>query len=921
MIPGTISHYRTIKMLSAGGMGEVYLAQDVRLGRLVALKLLPARFTQDQDRLRRFKLEARAASSLNHPNILTVYEIGQVDSIYYISMEFIDGETLRRRMDSDRLRMSDVVEIGTQVAAALAVAHAAGIVHRDIKPENIMLRRDGYAKVVDFGLAKLTEDLTEQGAASDAATILKLDTGPEIIMGTVNYMSPEQLRRQKLDGRADIWSLGVVLYEMIAGRPPFEGRTSHDVIASILEREPEPLLNRVSDVPVQLSGIVMKMLRKDRQERHQHTRDLLLDLKQFGRELEFGAGPGMPVERASTPGTVAITDRKEAEIVSTHEISKRPVSRIERLIVRTSCHKAAMAITLLAVVIIAALVLYLARHEGTISDPGIVEAFSSIEIARIPYTEKAIRVAISPDGKYLAYVESDGGRESIWVRQLGTQHGDQPGMLLPPADVQYYGLTFSHDGTYIYYIAVERTKVGVLYRVDILKGAAVEVVRNVDSPVTLSPDGTRLAFIRYNPNQAADVLIVANADGTEEEMLATRKRPEFFTSIVGPEWSPDGKVVACGAGSDTRGSYRGVVAVSLENGSEAEITPERWMSIGRFAWLGDASGLILPAAERGASTDKQIWCIPYPTGAPRRVTQDPSNYIGVRLTKDSKVIATVQTSKVSNFYVVSEGKNERVRKITSWTFGGYDLSLTPEGSLLYVSQSSGNMDLWVMDRDGQKERQLTFDPGSDRSPTASPDGRYIVFCSNREGSFNVWRMDSDGRNLKQLTDGSDANNPHCSPDSKWVIYSGSDRSGTTALWRVPMEGGDPERLTSIPVKTPLVSPDGKLIAFSYWEEAEKADKVGIIKFDGGELMKTFGISPSVFRWAADGGGVTYVDNRGGASNIWRQALGGGAPQKITEFKELEIYSFDWSKDGRLLVCERGASYSSAVLIKDHGNAE
>jgi len=281
-----LGRYEIHSQLGAGGMGEVYLARDTKLERTLALKVLPAEVAADRNRMSRFVQEAKAASALNHPNILTIYEIDEVDQFHFIAAEFIDGETLRQKMKSTSLTLSDVLDVGAQIAGALAAAHAAGIIHRDIKPENIMLRRDGLVKVLDFGLAKLSERLPPDSVDTEAPTTFKTDPG--IVLGTAVYMSPEQARGLEVDARTDVFSLGVVLYETVAGRLPFEGSTSSEVVSSILgDKEPQPLARYSSEVPDELERIVSKALRKNRDERYQTMRDMLLDLKSLKQELEF----------------------------------------------------------------------------------------------------------------------------------------------------------------------------------------------------------------------------------------------------------------------------------------------------------------------------------------------------------------------------------------------------------------------------------------------------------------------------------------------------------------------------------------------------------------------------------------------------------------------------------------------------------
>ncbi|HYE66613.1 MAG TPA: protein kinase, partial [Pyrinomonadaceae bacterium] len=357
MIPQTISHYSILKKLGAGGMGEIYLAQDTRLGRPVALKLLPSAFTKDEDRLRRFEQEARAASALNHPNILTIFEIGQVDGTHYIATEFIDGETLRQRLTGARIKLGEALEIAIQVASALAAAHAAGIVHRDIKPENIMVRNDGYIKVLDFGLAKLTDPLGPT-VDPEAATRALVDTDPGVVMGTACYMSPEQAQGRAVDGRTDIWSLGVVLYEMVTGHAPFEGATKSHLIVSILEKEPPLLAQYVREVPAELERIVSKALRKDREERYQVVKDLALDLKSLKQELEFEAKLERSVSPEMSGATTARSGAHGAAETSVQTAARsseaqalHPTSSAEYLVSELKRHKRGAIIALMAVVI------------------------------------------------------------------------------------------------------------------------------------------------------------------------------------------------------------------------------------------------------------------------------------------------------------------------------------------------------------------------------------------------------------------------------------------------------------------------------------------------------------------------------------------------------------------------------------------
>ena len=335
-----VGHYQIIRPLGKGGMGEVYLASDAKLGRKVALKLLPAEFTGHKERLRRFIQEAKTASSLNHPNIITIHEIGEAEGVQFIATEFIDGQTLKQRMKHARMKLPEILDVSIQTANALQAAHAAGIVHRDIKPENIMLRPDGYVKVLDFGLAKLTEKShLSTPADSEIDTIAKAQTVPGTVLGTVKYMSPEQARGQVLDQRTDVFSLGIVLYEMAANRIPFAGATRMDTLVSILEKDPVPLDQYAPEVPPEFQRIISKALRKDREERYQTIKDLLIDLKSlkedltFAQKLQRSQPPQSRVGPATTPAsTEAMTTDQQAAVATDGQLPQKAVSRNRRIL-------------------------------------------------------------------------------------------------------------------------------------------------------------------------------------------------------------------------------------------------------------------------------------------------------------------------------------------------------------------------------------------------------------------------------------------------------------------------------------------------------------------------------------------------------------------------------------------------------------
>ena len=384
----TIGHYQIVSLLGAGGMGEVYLAEDMTLGRKVALKLLPADFSRDTDRVRRFQQEARAASALNHPNIVTVHEIAHVDDRHFIATEFIDGETLRERIRGDpgdgsgkRLSIGEVLNIGIQIADALAAAHEAGIVHRDIKPENIMVRRrDGYIKVLDFGLAKLTPVGFGDDLDREAATRPRVKTSAGLVMGTVSYMSPEQTRGEKVDARTDIWSLGVVLYELVAGHAPFDRPTPSEIIAAILDRDPPPLTNYVREIPSEFGRIVRKALMKDRGQRYQTAKDLLFDLRHLQHCWEAEKEIDLSSSRKA----------RDTQPTGTGHPSIGKALNAQYLLRAIVNPKAALFIAVLAIILVIAAVAY--RSYYTTGRPAIDS------IAVLPF----VNVSGDPNTEYLS---------------------------------------------------------------------------------------------------------------------------------------------------------------------------------------------------------------------------------------------------------------------------------------------------------------------------------------------------------------------------------------------------------------------------------------------------------------------------------------------------------------------------------------
>ena len=918
-----IGSYEVVSFISRGGMGEVYLAQDKRLGRKVALKLLPATFTTDDDRLRRFEQEARAASALNHPNIITIYEITKAAGSQVIATEFVEGETLRSRLVRSPLSLAETLNIAIQVADALSAAHKAGIIHRDIKPENIMLRPDGYVKVLDFGLAKLSEQASPVVAAE--APTLQVRTGSGIVIGTAGYMSPEQARGLSVDHRSDIFSLGAVIYEMLARRKPFEGETPSDTMAAILKTEPPALARIAKATPSELIRIVNKSLRKDREERYQVVKDLWLDLKALRQDLEFQDKLDRSVGTEGDATAIMPGGEPTATLSGPRATSSRSaISNIsDSISLEIKRHKIGAALTLLAALIIVGagsfgIYRWLNKKEQ-------VAHFWDIKLNRLTNSGNAIDATISPDGKYIVYVLSDRSRQSLYIRQVSTANDKE---IVAPAPVGYFGITFSPDGNDLYYAIKANLDAGTLYRVPVLGGVPVKLMEGIDGPISFSPDGKQFVFIRGNyPNQGESALVIANSDGSGERNLVVKKTPERLNQIffAGPAWSPDGKMIASSVARF--GGRSRVLGFSVADGSERELSTESWPFAGRVHWLPDMTGILVVAGE--SPIGAMLWIISYPDGKLRRVTNDLNSYRSIALTEDGQKLVSVQSQGLVNLWVVPEGEASKAIRLPTgnvsnfFSSTGSNLSWTPDGRIVFVSNESGNAAVWITNQDGTNRKQLTANTAANVSPVVTSDGRYVVFGLWQDGKRNLWRMNLDGSNPIKLTPGPSDSFPTLTPDSRWVIYTAYEAPKPT-LWKVSIDGGTPVRITDHVVGTAAVSPDGKFIAYTYPESRDPfapANRIEVIPIDGGPPTHTFQISASgtvstVIQWASDSKSIFYSVNASNVSNIWSQPLDGGPQKQVTHFDDLLITAFSWSSDGKQLACTRGSLLRDAVLITD-----
>ncbi len=935
-----VGRYEIQSHIGSGGMGEVYLANDTELGRPAALKFLPTEVAADPRRMTRFMQEARAASALNHPNILTVYDIGQTEEgLRYFASEFVDGATLREHLKTHRMKLGEMLDVCAQVASALVAAHAAGIVHRDIKPENVMVRRDGYVKVLDFGLAKVSGRPTG-GVDSEAATRALVLTEEGTMMGTVSYMSPEQASGGEVDARTDVWSLGVVLYEMLTGHLPFKGKSASHTIVSILDDEPPPLSKYLADAPEALQEVVTDALSKDRDARFQTAKQLLAKLQRLQRRLEVSQQLDQTVspDASSLSGEGAtrsggglsartLPARHQTTVRSRDGLSAPAAPSVEFADARSRGRGLrTFVIAALALALVAGLAFGAYRLSGRWRTQGRAPfaSLSSMKLTKVPASGATLSAAVSPDGRYAARIVWEGGRHSLRLRQLATT--SERTLVPPDPNVFLLGPpTFSHDGSYVYYVAAKRGQLfRELFRVSLLGDDPQKLVYDIDSAATLSPDGKRLAFRRHMPKTSEDLLVVTNTDGTQEQTLASYKSPQRIDS---PAWSPDGKAIAYVVnGTDAEGYYVHMDSVGVSDGQVTKVSRERWRTMFSLAWLSDSSGLIVAARDRASlpSTPMQLWYVAHPTGEAQKITNDLNNYVGVSLTADSRTLLAKQGRDTANIWLAPNGDAARARQLTTDGANGFSgMSWLPDGRMVYDSDASGNTDVWVMDADGTGARQLTFDPYTDSGASVTPDGRYIFFRTNRGVGWGIWRMSTDGSNAREIVrnvDNVQGMGLQITPDSRWVYYMSRDETAKPAVWRVSVEGGEPVKVLNERAGYVRLSPDGQTLFSTYQApEPDAPTKIYLFSAETGAPLRELDAPPEMQDtrdWSPDGQAIDYVAVADGVANLWRLPTGGGKPRQLTDWKSDFIYRFAWSRDGRALAVSRGTSSTDLVLIQD-----
>lgn len=855
-----VGPYEIVGWLGAGGMGEVYRARDPRLGREVAIKVIPESFAQDASRLHRFEQEARAAGQLNHPNILTVYDVGTHQGAPYVVSELLEGESLGSRLRGAPLASRKAIDYARQTAEGLAAAHDKGIVHRDLKPDNLFVTSEGRLKILDFGLAKLTQP------ADDARYTGPLtETGPGTVMGSAGYMSPEQVRGENVDHRSDIFSFGAVLYEMVTGHPAFTRETAADTMAAILKEDPpEP---SSAPFPPALGRIVTHCLEKAREARFQSAHDLAFDLQAL-----------VGTSGAESPAVGVTAPRR---------------------------WRTALGIAVVLLSLLTAVASWLTRRSAPADSP-----LANARFSRFTDWEGAEGNAeISPDGRFVAFLADRAGQFDIWVSQVGTERFVNLTPDIPPLAPAHIlrRLGFSGDGAEIWF---NRSRGIVL--MPMTGGTPRAFLSGGPNFPSWSPDGFRIVYSRVD---RSDSLFIADRTGADaREILAPREG----THNHNPVWSPDGQWIYFVHGllrkldhTDDMDVWR----IRASGGSPERLTRQK-TAVTFLAPLDPRTLLYVARAEDRSGP--WLWSLDVESKATRRVSSGLDQYTSVASSRDGRrVVATVARPSANLGRVPlldrlagdsdAEPYPLPTARALAPRFGGK--------SLFYLSSRGSGDGLWrVLDGQALEIRQGAEGELSE-PPAVSPDGLRVAVVLGKEGKQHLAIMSADGTDSRTLAASIDIQGTaDWSPDGKWIVAGGSDAQGP-ALFKIPVDGGAPVRLVGGQAVSPVWSRDGKLIVYAGPLEAGDVPLLGV-RPDGVPVqLPPVQVRPGGYRFLPNGSGLVCLRGRNPMQDFWLLDLATKTTRQLTRFsKQGDLRTFDITPDGKDIVFDRSRENSDIVLI-------
>ncbi|HUL77562.1 MAG TPA: protein kinase [Vicinamibacteria bacterium] len=855
--------YEVLAPLGAGGMGEVYRARDTRLGRDVAVKVLPASVSADPARRHRFEHEVRAVAALNHPNILALYDTGTHGGVAYAVFELLEGRTFRSLLQEGPVAPAKVVDCGVQVCRGLAATHEKGIVHRDLKPENLFLTRDGVVKILDFGLARQTVVGDEEDTHSPTLT---RDTGPGVVLGTVAYMSPEQARGETVDHRSDLFALGSVLYEMLSGHRAFQKDTAAETMTAILREDPPPAADPGRSIPPALDRIVRHCLEKRPEQRFQSASDIAFDL-QGNLALSGPESGSMPVAAGGWR---------------------------RRLV--------AAAGLLAAGCSLGAAVVWSLRPAPT----------EAVRVRPLTFSGRDGEPSASPDGRLVAFTSARDGVSRIWVKQLS-------GREAPLTSGPDRRPRFSPDGSSVLFLRGEGSTLAA-YRVPLVGGEPRKILDEV-AEADWSPDGRRIAFVRSRAvsGRPEHVLALADVQGSRQTVLASVR--DFF--LLHLRWSPDGRTIAV-IKTVRVGFLPGdeIWLVDAATGKVRVLTMEQAdRPLCGLAWSGPAKAIVLGEADHilGDSAGALARVVRKDLASGRERTLFWASDLFPTL-GGSKLYASFdvlgpgrlvfdENALRLNLVEVSLGPGALPRAGRVLTVGSSkdrQPAYSPDGKrIVFSSNRSGNADLWVLEIADGALWQLTDDPAQDWDPAFTSDGKHVVWSSDRSGNLEIWIANADGSGARQLSrDGLDAENPTATRDGAWIVYASGDPA-KRGIWKIRPDSSEATPLVPGPFSNAEVSPDGRFATFLRLDPDASVNTIGVVEVATGhrlpfEIRVPYRLGPDAGRvltgrnrWLPGGGAIAWVgEDETGLTGIYAQDVAVDKDTSATR-RKLAGFSVDY----------------------------